>query len=152
MPDLSSLPSIVVIAEVFQYASTVVALLIVPYSLLALFWKRNHPHIRYACQEATAYYHPSLTYLRWLNWAFILAILYLVSNFALRVYLHLEPAAPAAEQPPWSYALSMFGTCLLLLVFVLPSTFLLTLKAQIIEDPIIDVGDKLSRERDGASN
>jgi hypothetical protein len=133
------MPSLADIADAFTAIAAVVALLTVPYNLIALIYAEWNPKIRFVRSHGMAYYRPSLNYLTWLDGSMCFGVALLVANFFLRAYLHLDPESALQEQPPWSYILSMFNTTVLLLLFVLPSTMLFHIKRRILESPSVEI-------------
>ena len=122
------------VANVFAAAVAVIAAMVVPYSLYALFKYEKRPQIRATRADPDAHFRPSLFSLTWLTRVHVFGTAIVLLNYFLRIAYKLD-TGEGPGQPLWSYPMSMFTATVILAVLVTPAVFLTWVKQQILENP-----------------
>lgn len=115
----------------FTFFALVVSVLIIPYCVIALHAYEKNRKVRFIRRNPNARYWPSLFITTWLTRANGLGIAYIMTAFTIRAYFRFEQIGEVTPQPAWSYLMNMFGTAVILLILMLPATFLLWVKSEI---------------------
>lgn len=133
------------VAEAISIAVIVAALLSIPYMIAALIWERRRPVVRNTYRNPDAFYHPSLWFLTWLTRINIGGIGFVMTVLFIRIALRYEVVGDVTPQPFWSLALSATASLVIVIVWILPATFLFTVKRWICEDDDLDRRGRIRR-------
>lgn len=134
------------VAEAISVAVIIAAVLSIPYMVAALIWERSRSVVRNTYRNGEAFYHPSLWFLTWLTRINLAGIIFVLCILFIRIALRYEVVGEVQPQPFWSLALSATASLVIVAVWILPATFLFTVKRWICEDPDLDRRGKIRRD------
>lgn len=120
------------VATAGSVAVLVMAVLLMPYSLVALRWHEDDPRIKDTHKDIHRHYGPSLFITTWLTRADFYGMAFVMAVVLARLALRYDVVGEAAPQPAWSLILNLFASLVLLGLLALPTAFLFWTKTQIL--------------------